>query len=70
MASFLSRALSLAAGGGQNLFDDDDASMHEMNIDRLATAAITSGCSSRQYCPEMQVTREQMAAFLHRAFGG
>jgi hypothetical protein len=70
MASFLVRALELTAGAGVDLFDDDDSSMHEANIDRLASAEVTSGCATRRYCPTSSVTREQMAAFLHRAFGG
>jgi hypothetical protein len=69
MASFLARALALSAGAGANLFDDDDGSMHEGNINRLATAGVTAGCAERRYCPSNVVTREQMAAFLHRAFG-
>jgi hypothetical protein len=43
--------------------------MHEGNINRLAASAITAGCSATHYCPGLHVTREQMAAFLHRAFG-
>ena len=70
MASFLVRALHLTAGSGSNLFDDDDASPHQNDIDRLATAGVTAGCSYRSFCPNGYVTRGQMAAFLHRAFKG
>ncbi len=70
MASFLVRALGLTAGGGTNLFDDDNASPHRNDIDRLATAGVTAGCAYRTFCPDGYVTRGQMAAFLHRAFKG
>ena len=69
MASFLVRAKGLSAGAGTDLFDDDDRSRHELDIDRLAYGGITSGCAVRRYCPSGGVTREQMAAFLRRAFG-
>lgn len=36
-------------------------------INRLATAGITSGCGGVRYCPNLFVTREQMVAFLYRA---
>ena len=66
MASFLVRALGLAATG-IDFFTDDEASIHEADINRLAASGITSGCSPTQFCPSQAVTREQMAAFLHRA---
>ena len=37
-------------------------------IKQLAAEGITSGCGSGLYCPESNVTREQMAAFLSRVF--
>jgi hypothetical protein len=69
MASFLVRAGELRAGGGLDLFADDNRSIHEFDIDRLAYGGITSGCAERRYCPSGTVTREQMAAFLRRSFG-
>ena len=44
----------------------------EHDIDCLATAGVTKGCNppaNDRYCPNDKVTREQMAAFLHRALG-
>ena len=38
-------------------------------IDRVADAAITGGCGSGNYCPNANVTRGQMAAFLARTGG-
>jgi hypothetical protein len=66
MASFLSRALVLAASD-ENAFWDDNGSMHEPNINAVAAASIASGCADGRYCPDDHVTRAQMAAFLHRA---
>ncbi|MGH2446186.1 MAG: glycosyl hydrolase family 18 protein [Candidatus Limnocylindria bacterium] len=67
MASFLARALDLP-WTTHDWFGDDDASMHEGSINRLAESGITGGCADNRFCPTSPVTREQMAAFLHRAF--
>ena len=48
-------------------FTDDEGSTHENAINRLAAAGIADGCASNRYCPSSPVSREQMAAFLHRA---
>jgi V8-like Glu-specific endopeptidase len=68
MASFLARALHLA-GAAPDAFTDDETSIHEPNINLVAQAGITTGCGGSNYCPTANVTRGQMAAFLHRAFG-
>jgi hypothetical protein len=39
-------------------------------IQRLKELGITTGCASGMYCPTNAVTRDQMAAFLARAFLG
>ena len=62
-------ACALPARDGEQSFDDDDGSMHEADINRVAAAGITSGCGGGHYCPNTSVTREQMAAFLRRALG-
>jgi hypothetical protein len=70
MAAFLVRAFGLIDNGGGDLFDDDDASIFENDIDKLATAGITRGCNppdNTNFCPDRTVTRGQMAAFLRRA---
>ncbi|MGH2383825.1 MAG: glycosyl hydrolase family 18 protein [Candidatus Limnocylindria bacterium] len=66
MASFLVRALKLPAST-RDFFTDDNASAHESDINRLAQAGITGGCTTTTFCPRAVVVREQMAAFLHRA---
>ncbi len=71
MAAFLVRALAYSDDGGGDLFIDDDDNIFEADIDRLATAGVTKGCNppaNDQYCPNDFVRRDQMAAFLHRAF--
>jgi len=68
MASFLARALELPATEADS-FTDDAGSLHEPDINRIAAAGISNGCQPGLYCPTNPVTREQMAAFLHRALG-
>ena len=70
MAGFLVRAYHLGDDGGGNPFSDDDNSVFQVDIARLAAAGITKGCNppdNTKFCPYQSVTREQMAAFLNRA---
>jgi hypothetical protein len=67
MASFLVRALDLPSTT-TDFFTDDNGSTHEVNINRVAAAGITSGCTPTTYCPDADVSRAQMASFLARAF--
>ena len=72
MAAFLVRALGYLDDGGGDLFVDDDTSVFELDIDKLATAGVTVGCNppvNDRFCPDDSVTRGQMAAFLVRALG-
>ncbi len=72
MAAFLVRALKLTDDGGGNAFVDDDGSIFESDIAKLAASGVTRGCNppvNDRYCPTETVTRSQMAAFLHRALG-
>lgn len=71
MASFLVRAF---VGDGTfdpvpDAFTDDDGSVHEPDIDRLAAIGVTNGCAEDQYCPHAAVTRAEMASFITRAMG-
>ena len=68
MASFLARALHLPPTAN-DWFSDDGASPHQADINRLAEAGITGGCGATTFCPSSVITRDQMAAFLHRALG-
>ena len=70
MAAFLVRGFGYTAGLGRDLFDDDDGSVFEGDIDRLGTAGVTKGCNppgNTRYCPAALVKRDQMASFLARA---
>ena len=69
MAAMLVRALNLTAPGGTDVTDDNN-SIFEEDIERLAAAGITKGCNpptNNRYCPWDRVTRGEMAAFLVRA---
>ena len=68
MAAFLDRALHLPATT-TDYFTDDNGTTFEASINRLAASGITKGCTATTFCPTADVTRGQMAAFLHRAFG-
>jgi uncharacterized delta-60 repeat protein len=53
-------------------FTDDDGSVFEGDIEALGRAGITLGCNppaNDEYCPDANVTRGQMAAFLVRGIG-
>ena len=72
MAAFLVRAFDLDDPGPGNWFVDDDDSIFEAEIDKLAEAGITKGCNppaNTNYCPDNPVRRDEMATFLARALG-
>lgn len=51
-------------------FWDDDANVHEADVEAIHDMGITRGCNppyNDQFCPSDRVTRGQMAAFLARA---
>ena len=68
LATFIVRALGLPRTAN-DYFTDDEASIHEANINALAEAGIASGCGTGVYCPYAAVLRAPLAAFLHRAVG-
>lgn len=56
----------VAAGGA---FIDDETSIFEGDINWMADAGVTLGCNpptNDRFCPGDNVTRGQMAAFMHR----
>ena len=70
MAAFLDRALDLPATT-EDFFGDDNGTLFEANINRLAAARITLGCNppdNDSFCPTRSVSRAEMAAFLVRGF--
>jgi hypothetical protein len=69
MAAFLSRAYGYS-DPGDDRFTDDDGSVFEGPIQALARAGVARGCNpptNDRFCPNSNVTRGEMAAFLHRA---
>ena len=76
MAAFLVRAveggqLYEGACAGPSPFSDVLAdSRFCRNIERLVNLGITQGCAQGMYCPSNNVLRDEMAAFLARAFLG
>lgn len=73
MATIIVRAFpEQVAADGPDQFGDDDNSVHQSNINRIAEAGVTLGCNppdNDRYCPRDQVTRAQMATFLSRILG-
>lgn len=70
MASFLARAAELIAAAelvdDGDYFADDDRSVHQSAVDKLAGLGIVAGRGPGAFDPAGQVTRGQMASFLMR----
>ena len=69
MAAFIARALGLPAPVDDH-FIDDNSSVFENAINRLADAGITHGCNppaNTMFCPTRTMTRGEMAALMSRA---
>ncbi len=68
MAAFLARLIEKSGGklpaNAPDAFPDDDDSVHEASIDKLAAAGIVSGKGDGRFDPKGTVTRGQMAKFL------
>jgi hypothetical protein len=61
------------AGASHTFEDVDDDNVFHADIDWLAAAGVTKGCNppdNTMFCPGSPVTREQMAAFMHRLSDG
>ncbi len=66
-ALFLVPVAAIAAGGFTDVGDDNN--VFKTDIEWMADAGVTKGCNpptNDEFCPEANVTREQMAAFMHR----
>lgn len=70
MATFLVRAHDTVVASplpaGPDRFSDDDGSVHEANIDRVAAAGLAAGTGTTTFAPSAPVLRGQMATFLSR----
>jgi hypothetical protein len=73
MATMLVRSFpDLVPATAPDAFSDDDTVVHEESINRIAAARITLGCNppdNTHYCPDENVSRDQMSSFLTRALG-
>jgi hypothetical protein len=70
MASFLVRALYWTSHNPKDVFVDDEHSIHEQDINRIANMDVTRGCNPPTYdhfCPDSYLRRDEMAVFLYRA---
>ena len=68
MVVFLSRWIKPPATS-VDYFDDDDGHWAEAALNNMAAAGVIRGCGERLACPDADVTRGQIAAFLQRTFG-
>ncbi len=71
LAAAVIAPVAVYAAGGP--FTDDDGSIFEADIEWMATNGVTSGCNppaNDNYCPDADVTRGQMAAFMKRLATG
>ncbi len=70
MATFLVRAHDQVAASplpaGDNSFSDDNGSVHEANINKVAAAGLAAGTVEGRFSPKDPVLRGQMATFLAR----
>lgn len=63
LATLLVRALDLPQSE-QDFFVDDNGSPHEADINALAGAGVAHGCGTDAYCPQVLVSRQQLAGIL------
>ena len=70
MASFLANAYEYRSGRtlpqGGNFFDDDNGSVHENAIDKVAAVGFTGGTSGTSFSPDRPTERGQTASFATR----
>ncbi|MDH4309669.1 MAG: GerMN domain-containing protein, partial [Acidimicrobiia bacterium] len=73
-ALFLILTIAVPAQAGpidpNGTFTDDDGSVHEPSIEAIAEVGVAKGCNpptNDLYCPDLGVTRAQVASFLIRA---
>lgn len=71
MATIIVNALEHAGytlpDNAPDAFTDDDGSVHEDNIDKLAATGIVNGTSDTNYSPGRPIKRDQMASLLVQA---
>ena len=68
LARLMADALGLPPAVG-DYYTDDAGSEYEADINRLAEANVTIGCSETAFCPDAFATRAELASFVSRALG-
>ena len=66
MAAYLNRILDLPDPTVDH-FDDDDGTLYEPHINRVAEAGLVTQCGARAYCPTRNLRRSEAALFIARA---
>ena len=66
LARIMADALDLPPAVG-DYYTDDAGSPYEPDINRLAEAGVTIGCSETLFCPDAFATRAELASFVSRA---
>jgi hypothetical protein len=69
VAQAIEHSLGVALPTGRDTFVDDNGSVHESTIDRLAAFGIVTGVGGFDYRPDAPVSRGAMASILMRATG-
>ena len=70
VAAVLSRAFNLAEGPDPGFSDVASDAWYAADVAKLAASGVTTGCGdATMFCPNLDVTRAQMATFLARALG-
>ena len=67
MATFIAQMLDLSPSG-TDWFDDDDEDTHENSTNALADLGIPNSCGQNSYCPDVAITRNEMALFMANAY--
>ncbi len=66
LARLMADALGLPPAEG-DYYADDASSPYQADINRLAEAGVTIGCSETSFCPDAFATRAELASFVSRA---
>ena len=73
MATFIANLHKAAVGNvtqpTKDFFTDDNSSIHEDNINLLASLKVIRGVGDNKYAPRRNVSREQMATFIAADLG-
>lgn len=68
MANFLANSQGLGPATGDDAFTDIADNQYRGQINAVAIAGLTVGCTATEFCPTGVVTNEQLATFIQRAF--